>query len=142
MSPLPKRVALVTGANGISGNAIIEHLIRQPKTEWSRIVITSRKSLKNFWQDDRVEYFALDYLKPHDEIVAAMQPYCEDVTHAFYTSYVHTDDFSQLPVYNVPLWENFLKGLEEVAGTSLQRVCLQTGGKVCSWQAVMVAKRH
>jgi uncharacterized protein YbjT (DUF2867 family) len=27
------KVAFVTGANGLSGNAIIEHLIRQPKTE-------------------------------------------------------------------------------------------------------------
>jgi hypothetical protein len=27
------------------------------------------------------------------------------------------------------LWENFLVALETVASTSLQRVCLQTGGK-------------
>jgi hypothetical protein len=33
--PLPKtKVAFVTGANGISGNALVEHLIRQPATEW------------------------------------------------------------------------------------------------------------
>lgn len=31
---MPK-TALVTGANGISGNALVEHLIRTPKTEWS-----------------------------------------------------------------------------------------------------------
>jgi len=129
MAPLPRRVALVTGANGISGNAIVEHLIRQPKSEWARIVITSRKPLKNYWQDDRVEYFALDLLKSHEEIVAAMAQSCSDVTHAFFTSYVHTDDFKQLVAYNVPLWENFLTALETVAGTALQRVCLQTGGK-------------
>lgn len=34
MSPLPEKVAFVTGANGISGYAIVEHLIRQPKQEW------------------------------------------------------------------------------------------------------------
>lgn len=34
MSPLPGKVAFVAGANGISGFAIIEHLVRQPKTEW------------------------------------------------------------------------------------------------------------
>ena len=28
------KVAFVTGANGISGNAIVEHLIRTPPTEW------------------------------------------------------------------------------------------------------------
>jgi NAD(P)-dependent dehydrogenase (short-subunit alcohol dehydrogenase family) len=34
MSPLSGKVAFVTGANGITGFAIIEHLIRQPKAEW------------------------------------------------------------------------------------------------------------
>lgn len=28
------KVAFVTGANGISGHAIIEHLIRTPESEW------------------------------------------------------------------------------------------------------------
>jgi len=28
------KVAFVTGVNGISGNALVEHLIRTPKTEW------------------------------------------------------------------------------------------------------------
>lgn len=28
------RVALVTGCNGISGYAIVEHLTKQPETEW------------------------------------------------------------------------------------------------------------
>ena len=33
--PLPAaKVALVTGVNGISGHAIVENLIRQPKSEW------------------------------------------------------------------------------------------------------------
>lgn len=130
MTPPRGRVALVTGANGISGNALIEHLIRQPKSEWARIIVTSRKPTKIFWQDDRVEHFSLDFLNPHGEIVAAMAPFCADVTHAFYASYVHTDDLKQLPVYNVPLFENFLKAVEEVAAASLQRICLQTGGKV------------
>lgn len=29
-----QKVAFVTGANGISGYAIIEHLVQQPKEEW------------------------------------------------------------------------------------------------------------
>ena len=28
------KVAFVAGANGISGNAIVEHLIRTPKADW------------------------------------------------------------------------------------------------------------
>jgi hypothetical protein len=34
MSSTKPKVAFVTGANGISGNAIVEHLIRTPKAEW------------------------------------------------------------------------------------------------------------
>lgn len=30
----PSKVAFVTGANGISGHAIIEHLIRTPESDW------------------------------------------------------------------------------------------------------------
>jgi hypothetical protein len=34
MTPPVAKVAFVTGANGITGNAVIEYLIRQPKEEW------------------------------------------------------------------------------------------------------------
>lgn len=34
MAPARGKVAFVTGANGITGNAIIEHLIRKPESEW------------------------------------------------------------------------------------------------------------
>lgn len=34
MAPAKGKVAFVTGANGITGNAIIEHLIRKPESEW------------------------------------------------------------------------------------------------------------
>jgi hypothetical protein len=69
-------------------------------------------------------------MKPVAEITKIMETACQDVTHAYFTSYVHTDDFDKLREYNVPLFENFLTAIDAVAGTSLQRVCLQTGGKV------------
>lgn len=36
------KVAFVTGANGITGNALIEHLVRQPTSEWQ----VSKKMLR------------------------------------------------------------------------------------------------
>ena len=60
-----------------------------------------------------------------------MKPLCGDVTHAFFASYVHSDDFKALRAKNEPLFKNFLVALETVATTSLQNVCIQTGGKVC-----------
>lgn len=76
-------------------------------------------------------------MKPVEETVARMKDLCEDVTHAFYASYVHDDDFKVLKDKNVPLFKNFLVALETVAGSNLQNVCLQTGGKVCCGQFVL-----
>lgn len=54
---------------------------------------------------------------------------CKDVTHAFFTSYAHNSDLSKLPERNNPLFRNFLEAID-VACPKLQRMCLQTGGKV------------
>lgn len=77
-----------------------------------------------------MEFVAIDFLSPIETIIQKMLPLCQEVTHAYYTSYVHTDDFDRLRDLNVPLFQNFLTAIDTVAGSSLQRVCLQTGGKV------------
>ncbi|KAF4975664.1 hypothetical protein FZEAL_7554 [Fusarium zealandicum] len=130
MPPRRGKVAFVTGANGITGNAIIDHLIRKPESEWSKIIVTSRRVPAHMpWQDHRIRFIALDFLKPVEELVEKMAPHCHDVTHAFFASYVHTADFAKLKDLNIPLFHNFLVATDTVAGSSLQRVCLQTGGK-------------
>ncbi|KIL94277.1 hypothetical protein FAVG1_02840 [Fusarium avenaceum] len=130
MAPARGKVAFVTGANGITGNAIIEHLIRKPESEWSKIIITSRRVPKqSLWQDHRVRFIPLDFLSPVEELIQRMAPLCHDVTHAFFTSYVHTSDFTKLRDSNIPLFHNFLVAIDIVAASTLQRVCLQTGGK-------------
>ncbi|KAH9204535.1 hypothetical protein DL95DRAFT_495960 [Leptodontidium sp. 2 PMI_412] len=127
------KVAFVTGCNGVSGNAITEYLIRQPPVltimSRSRIIVTSRSPLKNYWQDPRVQFVAVDFLAPVETIIQNILPLCKDVTHAYFAAYVHTDEFAELPKLNIPLFENFLTAIDTVAGESLQRVCLQTGGK-------------
>lgn len=40
----PGKVAFVTGANGISGHAIIEHLIRTPESAWLVRIEEARKT--------------------------------------------------------------------------------------------------
>lgn len=129
--PLPTpKVAFVAGCNGVSGNAIVEFLIRQPKEEWSHIIVSSRSPLKNYWQDPRVEFVAIDFLESAKAIIPKLPLSCKKTTHAYYTSYVHTDDFAKLRDYNVPLFEHFLTVIDTVAAENLQRICLQTGGKV------------
>jgi hypothetical protein len=73
---------------------------------------------------------AVDFLSDLDTIITQLRPLCADVTHAFFTSYVHSDDFELLRERNVPLFKNFLSAIDTVAADTLQRVCLQTGGKV------------
>lgn len=72
---------------------------------------------------------AIDFLDPVEKITSQLKDVCADVTHAFFTSYVHSDDFTLLPVKNIPLFRNFIDAVDEVC-PKLQRVCLQTGGKV------------
>ncbi|KPM37967.1 hypothetical protein AK830_g8611 [Neonectria ditissima] len=130
MAPPSGKVAFITGVNGITGNALVEHLIRQPAAEWSKIIISSRRRVTQvFWQDARIEFIPLDLLRPVDELIEAMKPVCHDVTHAFFASYVHESDFSKLRNYNVSLFTNFLTAIDTVAANKLQRVCLHTGGK-------------
>lgn len=97
----------------------------------SQIIITSRRRpTQVFWQDHRIRFIALDFLRPLEELIEAMRPFCHHVTHAFFASYVHCADFSKLRECNVPLFENFLKSIDYVAGNSLERIVLHTGGKV------------
>ncbi|PYI03429.1 hypothetical protein BO78DRAFT_322689, partial [Aspergillus sclerotiicarbonarius CBS 121057] len=94
----------------------------------SKIIVSSRRPLPTPWIDPRVEFVAVDFLSPVETITAKLQRICAPVTHAFFTSYVHDDDFRLLREKNVPLFRNFLDAVDVVC-PALERVCLQTGGK-------------
>ena len=123
-------VAFITGVNGISGSALVEYIMGRSENEWSMIIITSRSPLIAKWQDPRVRFISLDFLEPVEQLTEQMHDLCAVVTHAFFLSYVHVDDFTKLRDFNEPLFYNFLHAIDRVAGHNLQRVCLQTGGKV------------
>ncbi|KAG4435700.1 hypothetical protein IFR05_008812 [Cadophora sp. M221] len=122
------KVAFVTGANGISGHAIVEHLVKLPASDWSQIIVTSRRPLPVAWVDPRVSFVAADFLEPVETNVQKLSSICKDVTHAFYTSYVHTADFATLRDKNVPLFKTFLETIDTIC-PKLEHVVLQTGGK-------------
>ena len=91
--------------------------------------MTSRRPLAYFWPDPRVEFVAVDFLDPVEKIVTKLRDICAPVTHVYFTSYVHHDDFKVLKEKNIPLFKNFMDAVDEVC-PNLERVCLQTGGKV------------
>ena len=126
---MPGKVAFITGANGITGNAILEYLVETTTSEqWSKIITTSRSPFKAIVSDPRIDFIALDFSKPSSELATKMKDLCKPVTHAYFSSYVHKDDFALLNSANSALFENFLGALVETA-PDLENVTLQTGGK-------------
>lgn len=85
--------------------------------------------MKSVYTDSRVRFVALDFLRPAEEIVEKIKDLCKDVTHTFFTSYIHDNDFLKLHVKNGPLFRSFLEAVD-LACSRLERVVLQTGGKV------------
>lgn len=74
------------------------------------------------------QFLALDYTEDLNTLMKKQQEVCKDVTHAYFCSYVHKDEFQELNAANAALFENFLKSIERVA-PQLENVTLQTGGK-------------
>ena len=123
------KVAFITGANGITGTALIEYLsAKTTSAEWSGIIASSLSPLKTTVEDDRLSFIPLDFTKTPDALIPEMKTVCAGVTHAYFSSYVHEDDFQQLNVANQKLFENFLDALLAVA-PKLESCVLQTGGK-------------
>ena len=91
-------------------------------------IISSRSPIKTIYTDPRVRFVDIDLLKPVETIVEQIKELCQGVTHTFFTTYVH-NDFPKLHKKNGPLFRNFIEAVD-LACPKLQRVVLQTGGKV------------
>jgi len=129
---MPK-VALVTGANGISGNAIVEYLSSTSPQEWSKIFALSRRPPTCQWKDPRVQFISIDLTAPLSEIKKKLKEYdVNQTTHLFHTAYVHNTDEDKLIAVNAPMFENTLRAVDELA-PNLERVVLQTGAKYYGW---------
>lgn len=123
------KVAFITGGNGITGSAILEHLVtKTDASQWSKIIVTSRSPFRTTVQDPRIAFVALDFTQNVEQLTGLMRGVCGEVTHAYFSSYVHKDDFGELNLANERLFSNFLDALTSVA-PALENVTLQTGGK-------------
>ena len=123
------KIALITGGNGITGSAIIEHLVANTTpAEWSKIIVTSRSPFKTTVHDDRITFIALDLSEDPKTLAEKMSLLCQGVTHAYFSSYVHKSDFQELNIANEKLFSNFLDALLAVA-PDIENCTLQTGGK-------------
>jgi nucleoside-diphosphate-sugar epimerase len=124
------RVALVTGGNGITGSALVDHLAwKTLDMEWEQIVVTSFSPLRIPIQDPRLRFVQLDFSQEPESLIEQMRATCGKVTHAYFASYIHRIQFSELNIANEKLFKNFLTSLLAVA-PNLQNVTLETGGEV------------
>lgn len=136
------KVAFITGGNGITGSAITEYLAANTaKEEWSEIIVTSRSPFKTLVNDPRIKFVPLDFTKDANTLVTEMADICRPVTHAYFSSYVHRDDFEELNSANQALFENFLSAIVRVA-PELQSVALQTGGKYYNVSCLLQASTY
>lgn len=112
--------ALVPGALGITGRAIVAHLENDP--DWDVIGLSRRAP--NFATD--AKFLALDLLDPAD--CAAKAPELASTTHVFFCAYAPQASVTAEIAPNVATLENLMNALEPVA-TGLERVELMHGAK-------------
>lgn len=124
------KIALVSGANGITGAYVVKALAQTKPSEWSKIYTISRSPPHSLPDDDRVEFIQADLNVQSDSIADFMRKgNVTGVTHYFHYAYIHSNDNQVLVDKNVPLFRETLMAVEEICGDTLERVVLQTGAK-------------
>jgi len=114
------KTALVIGATGMAGRALIADLDR--RDDWK--VIAVARNVPHFATNAR--FIALDLLDRERcrETLGGLI----EVTHVFYTAYLDHPVIAETRIPNVTMFANAMAGIESAAG-NLQHVCLLQGTK-------------
>ncbi|KAJ4346138.1 hypothetical protein N0V95_005691 [Ascochyta clinopodiicola] len=129
--------ALVFGASGISGWALLNELTQYPTpTSFARITGLSNRPLTleeaYLPQDSRLNLVnGVDLTKSVPEVVQMLTEKVDEartISHVFFTAYIQTDDFESLKKVNTALLDTAIRAIEKVS-PNLKIVVLQTGGK-------------
>jgi nucleoside-diphosphate-sugar epimerase len=114
--------ALVVGASGVIGHAIVRYL--QKQDDWTVVGMTRRRA-PSFMSD--ATWISLDI---NDlEAIRAQSAALSGITHVFYAAYVPDNDLAQEAKTNGLMFRNLLAGLA-ASGAPLERIVLFQGGKV------------
>jgi actin-like ATPase involved in cell morphogenesis len=132
MTSTSTNVACVWGANGISGIAMIDALVEQPRNEWSKIICISRRPTQLDVDDDRIYFISIDILKASvDEIITELaKAGGESITHVYHYTYIEKKDEKELDEVNKILFQKALDVTVKIANKQVKCVSLQTGYKV------------
>jgi nucleoside-diphosphate-sugar epimerase len=107
---MEKKVALIAGASGIVGRALMEHLARQE--DW-KVIGTSRRPVQDAGS---AEYLCLDLLDA--EAVGAARQSLREVTHVFFTAY----NLRRVPAEEVEFNLRMLRNVVEVVESASPRL--------------------
>ncbi|PQE18975.1 nucleoside-diphosphate-sugar epimerase protein [Rutstroemia sp. NJR-2017a WRK4] len=122
------KVALITGANGISGAAVLKQLSSNPI--WSEIHALSRSPPTTTPSDPRIHFHTLDLSAPLSTLTSFLQSHnLTHITHFFHYAYIHSPSLIQQAADNIPLFHNTVYAIDTASSSTLERVILQTGGK-------------
>ncbi|KAI1620680.1 hypothetical protein EDD37DRAFT_569297 [Exophiala viscosa] len=127
---------IVTGANGISGSAVVKVLSEAPE-RWEKIYALSRRPLQGDYTSNVVP-IAVDFLNNGpNEIAKVLAKNHVQADYVYFSSYVQPpplagkglwSDIDATTTQNVALLSNFLQALL-LANIKPKRILLQTGGK-------------
>lgn len=115
---MTQRIALVAGARGIIGKALVEELASNDSWEVRGL---SRNPA------GAVETIAVDLLDA--QVTAQALAAADDTTHLFYAAYAPRNDLAEEDAVNAAMLRNLLDGLSHV-GAPLERVVLYQGAKI------------
>ena len=127
---MPQNCALIAGALGVIGRALVEYLENDP--EWSVIGLSRRAP--DF--QTRASFVSLDLLD-RDATSNAMAE-MPQVTHVFFTPYAPGNSFAAEVAPNLAMLVNLVEGLEPKA-KNLQHIQLMQGAK---WYGVQFGKPY
>jgi len=121
-------VALVFGANGISGTAALDVLLQSPS--FSKIVAVSRSEPKLDYKTSRISFVSVDLLQSSIQEIADKlnQAGAADAAHAFHYAYIEKSDELESVEVNKNLLDKALRSTALVA-KGLKSFLLQTGYK-------------
>jgi hypothetical protein len=125
-SSLKGLTAIITGANGISGNYMLQVLAQDPE-RWSKIYCLSRRppAIPNGLPKN-AEHIALDFLKDSEKVAAVLKEKGVKADYVFFYSYVQAK-----PKEGGGLWSD-AEEMCRVNGASILRLVLNLTASICS----------
>lgn len=137
----PELTALVFGASGVTGHALLKALLAHSAPSFTRIIgLTNRplsSEIAQLPKDGRLELYSGCNLLDREKSLLQLQhiPGIQGVSHVYYAAYGgHGNDFKELRRVNEEMLTNAVGGVE-VCCPGLRFVTLNTGGKVCCFSA-------